>query len=160
MAGDSDPITVDTTHLERGILIKFPVNELPVFVLNRRVEEIADLEAMHKTKKEPVRNCPDCNTVLRSITDNILVIWGFNPSTGCELLYASSKDDGFDDLVLIDRGGFVDSCSHAVFDLSGRKLSGSDSTPKTLEVPAHKIYNGVIEIDRMAYPEHPTNSKT
>ena len=159
LAEHPDPIIVDTNLFQDGLLMKLPVNELPLFILNRRDQEVENLIEIHKDKVEPVTNCPKCNTILRSISENILVIWGFNPSTGCELYYASSKENNFTEYGLVDRGGFVDSCNDAVFDLTGRKLFGPKSTPETLEVPTYKIVDGVVEINRNIYPEHLTNNQ-
>jgi Rieske Fe-S protein len=154
----SDPIyrTVNTKDLERGILIRFNVNELPVYVLKRRPEEVAKLEENHKDNNNEVESCHKCNRILRSISKDIITIWGFNPSTGCMLVYASSKSDQYQDYGLINEGGFIDPCSNSVFDLSGRKISGPSCSPLVLEIPKHTLEEDILVIDERAYPEHKT----
>jgi hypothetical protein len=146
-AAEPLPVRLETSQLSPGLLIKFQVNNLPVFVLNRRPNEIASLRQSYGGSKERVASCATCDPVLRSISPNYLVVWGYNPSSGCELIYASSTATDWVGHPVHGRGGFVDKCSATEYDLTGRKLLGPNASPNELAVPPHSFHKGVIEIE-------------
>ena len=151
-AAELPPVKLDTGKLSPGLLVKFPINKLPVFVLQRRPNELTVLRQIHINDKVAVVGCAKCDPVLRSISPDYLVIWGYNPSSGCELIYVSSTATDWVGHPVHGQGGFVDKCSATEYDLSGRKLSGPKTSPNKLMVPPYTHNKGVIEIEANATP--------
>lgn len=147
-AEDSSFIPIDTSKFSRGLLVIIEVNNLPVFILNRRLDEIDSLKKLHAESLDPVPKCQDCNPVLRSVSPDYLVIWGFHPVSGCELIYASSTSKDWVGHAVHGKGGFVDKCSGTEYDLTGRKLTGPDTSPDELGVPLHCLHEGILEINK------------
>jgi len=145
-------IELNTSKIPIGTLINIPVNGLPVFILNRTDDSINYLNETHSGSINHGESCSECDSIFRSISPNIFVVWGFNPTTGCEVIYASSEDDEWVKSDKYSVGYFVDPCSDAIFDLSGRKISGKYSTTKELEIPEYSINSGVIRFNKSIYP--------
>lgn len=141
------PVRIDATKMPRGILLKIKVNSLPVFIINRRLTEIAALRKSYANHNKRVPGCPECDPSLRSISKDYFVVWGYNPSSKCELIYVSSTARDWIGHAVHGRGGFVDKCSNSEFDLTGRKLVGPKTSPSMLGLPQYSFHNGVIEIN-------------
>jgi len=145
-ATNPSPIRIEANKLLPGVLVKMQIDNIPVFVLARRSDEIAALRKSHAGNKEQVADCSACEPVLRSISPSYFVIWGRNTSSECELVYVSSTATDWVGYAVHGRGGFIDKCSASEYDLSGRKLAGPKTSPNRLGVPAHAFRNGLIEI--------------
>ena len=144
--GESSPVQLDTKHLYAGLLVIVKVNGLPVFIMNRRAEEIAALRAAHAGNHAKINGCVKCDPILRSVSPDYLVVWCYNPAAGCQLIYAASTATDWVGHPVNGHGGFVDKCSGTEYDLSGRKLSGPDSSPDELAIPTYTIQKGVISV--------------
>lgn len=140
-------IKFDPSTIERGIMINFPVNDLPLMVVHRRTSEIESLEINYSDKRIAIEECPMCIPALRSIKHDYFVTWGYHPTSGCELIYVSSEADDWDCHKIQGIGGFVDKCSGSEYDLSGRKIFGPTSSPSELLLPKHKFEDGNLVID-------------
>lgn len=144
---DGGSVRVDTKYVPEGMLAAVDVNGLPVFVLHRRQIEIDNLRSMYDESDAAAVDCARCDPVLRSVSADYLVVWGYSPDSGCELTYVSSTaTNEWEGYSIQGLGGFVDKCSGAEYDLSGRKLSGRNEGPNRLTIPRHTITNGVIVI--------------
>ena len=149
---ESSSVQIDTSKLYRGLLVIIQINDFPVFIMNRRLSEINALRKLHADSQEQVIHCSDCDPVLRSISPDYLVIWGHHPNIGCELAYASSTSNSWEGHKVHGIGGFVDKCSDTEYDLTGRKLTGPDTSPAELGIPFHKLINGKLEIGKQQHP--------
>lgn len=142
------PPTIDVATLPSGILVKFPVDSLPVFVLRRSSDELAVLRKTHATAQGGEEFCHDCDAITRSIDPEVLVVSGYNPASGCELIYVASKATDRSGYAVGGRGGFVDKCTQTEYDLSGRKLRGPESSPDELAIPMHRYVGTQLQILR------------
>jgi len=147
-AEETSSVRIDTNKLYRGLLVIIKINDLPVFILNRRINEIDSLRESHSERRNLVAQCPDCDPVLRSLSPDYLVIWGFHPVSGCELIYASSTAKDWVGHAVHGKGGFVDKCSATEYDLTGRKIAGPSTSPAELGMPSHRFHDEVLEIDK------------
>lgn len=139
---------MDVSTLPPGILVKVPVDSLPVFVLRRSSDELAALRKAHATAPRSKESCSGCDPITRSLDPEVLVILGYNPASGCELIYAASKATDWSGYAISGRGGFVDKCTQTEYDLSGRKLRGPESSPEELAVPIHRYVGTKLQIQR------------
>ena len=73
-AEESSKVRIDTSKIYRGLLVIIQINDLPVFIMNRRPSEIDGLRRVHAGNQRQVSQCPDCSPVLRSISPDFLVI--------------------------------------------------------------------------------------
>ena len=72
----------------------------------------------------------------RSLSDDVLVIAGWNPATGCRIRLNSARERAKSAAV------FGDSCGKAGFDAAGRRLREQGKTPATaynLFIPPHRL---------------------
>ena len=154
-ASESASISIDLNKkLTRGVLLKVSVHNSPVFIVYRRPNEIDVLRKQYAKVKAPVPGCEKCAPSLRSISPDYLVVWGNSPSSKCALTYASSTAKDWAGHAVSGRGGFVDQCSGAEYDLSGRKLMGPKTAPKELEIPHHILREGIIVFDTEVASKH------
>ena len=149
-AEDTSSVRIDPSKLDRGMLVIIQINDLPVFIMNRRLDEIDTLRKSHSKKKGQVVDCSDCDPVLRSISPDYLVIWGRHPVSKCELTYVSSTANDSVGHKVNGIGGFIDKCSGSEYDLTGRILSGPSVLTELL-VPLHTYHDGILKIKKEQY---------
>ncbi len=147
-AESKQPISFDPSKIEVGTMIKFPVNNLPIMVVHRKNSDVVKLINRYSSRSVQMESCLGCNPILRSINRSYFVAWGYQPKSGCELIYVSSEADDWDGHAIKGVGGFVDKCSGSEYDLSGRKIFGTDTSPSELPIPKHHFENGNLIIEK------------
>jgi len=91
-------------------------------------------------------------TAGRSLSEDVLVVAGWNPATGCRIRLNSVRERAKNAAV------FGDSCSKAGFDAAGRRLREQSKTPQpayNLYVPPHRMEDDKVVVGLAAGTEPP-----
>ena len=134
------PITVDLSKLQDGEQKTVVWRGKPIWIIKRRPEVIAALEAKNLNLRDPGSQVPQqpkyAENIYRSIQKKYLVLVGVCTHLGCAPTYR--PDAGAVDLGSDWPGGFFCACHGSKFDMSGRVFKGVPA-PTNLEVPPHKF---------------------
>jgi len=130
-AKENNTVTVKLNLLKPGMSILLKYKKLPVYVIHRTSNDIRYLEKKRGKNK------------LRSRRTKYFITWGYNPSSGCQLVYASSLDKewwkGHD---VYGHGGLVDPCLKVEYDLTGRAFKSYTNSILELPIPSYKFLTG------------------
>ncbi|MCG7993941.1 MAG: hypothetical protein JAZ06_00810 [Candidatus Thiodiazotropha taylori] len=185
------PIEVDITNLKPGQLMAIEYVDMPVWIYRRTTEDIEYLsknntsvlaDPMNENQKSSIEAAygssasyvwgrllyidqPELDKKpFRSINEEIFVVGGWSPHSGCVLTYQPKENRNK------TNAAFYDPCTGACFDVAGRiikgKLNGSragDLGKYNLYIPPYKLKNnttllvGVTEEKKI--PEIETHKK-
>ncbi|MGA7440182.1 MAG: ubiquinol-cytochrome c reductase iron-sulfur subunit [Luteibacter sp.] len=133
------PVTVDIGAIELGQKVTFAWRSLPVFVVNRTTDQLAQLKGLEPRLLDPMSSDAGqqpkyATNETRSIKPEWLVVIGLCTHLGCVPDFVPDiKPEPFD---ANWKGGFYCPCHKSRYDLSGRVFSGVPA-PKNLPVPPY-----------------------
>ncbi|MDF4001938.1 ubiquinol-cytochrome c reductase iron-sulfur subunit [Luteibacter sp. PPL201] len=143
------PVTVDISAIEAGQKVTFAWRSLPVFVVNRTTDQLAQLKGLDPRLLDPSSSDTGqqpkyATNPTRSIKPEWLVVIGLCTHLGCVPDFVPDiKPEPFD---ANWKGGFFCPCHKSRYDLAGRVFSGVPA-PKNLAVPPyHFIDDSHIQI--------------
>lgn len=134
------PVTVDLGPLEPGQMMLVEWRGKPVYVVHRRLEQLAALPGLDSDLADPRSERPNqpeyITEPFRSLEPRYLVLVGLCTHLGCAPRYR--PEEGASDLGANWRGGFFCPCHGSRFDLAGRVYLGAPAAPDNLLVPPHR----------------------
>jgi ubiquinol-cytochrome c reductase iron-sulfur subunit len=136
------PVKADISKLEPGQMVVVEWRGKPVYVVRRTETQVAGLEKLNSSLKDPESELPDSQPdyitgITRSIRPELLVIVGLCTHLGCAPKFrpeVGAADLGGDKWL----GGFFCPCHGSKFDLSGRVFAGVPAS-KNLVVPPYSF---------------------
>jgi ubiquinol-cytochrome c reductase iron-sulfur subunit len=133
------PVKADVSKLEPGQMIVVEWRGKPVYVLRRTEAQVADLDKLDSSLKDPESELPDSQPDYvtdkgRSIRPELLVIEGLCTHLGCAPKFrpeVGAADLGGDAWL----GGFFCPCHGSKFDLAGRVFQGVPASMNLIVPP-------------------------
>ncbi|MEC7120218.1 MAG: ubiquinol-cytochrome c reductase iron-sulfur subunit [Pseudomonadota bacterium] len=142
------PVTQDISAIEAGQMIVVEWRGIPVFVVNRTAEMVANLPKNDDQIADPASEKseqPDyAKNPTRSRTPEVMVVTGVCTHLGCAPNYrpeVGAADLGGSNWV----GGFFCPCHGSKYDLAGRVFKGQPA-PANLSVPPYVLDGNILTI--------------
>ena len=140
-------VTVDISKLQPGQMIITEWRKLPVWILHRTPEMIADLPSFNSKLKDPdskrtTQQPQYAQNIHRSIKPEYLVVIGHCTHLGCSPQFA--PEHGFELVGDWWKGGFYCACHSSEYDFAGRVFKGRSPAPLNLAVPPHKFLSDTL----------------
>ena len=142
------PVTADISKIELGQMVRFAWRGLPVFVVNRTKEQLADLPSLDPRLRDP--KCEEdqqptyCKNTWRSIKPEWLVMIGICTHLGCVPdYYGEIRPEPFD---AHWKGGFFCPCHKSRYDVAGRVFQGVPAPLNMVVPPYHFIDDTHVRI--------------
>ena len=143
------PVTIDISKIESGQMVRFAWRSLPIFVVNRTKEQLADLPGLDPRLRDP--ECKEtsqqpayCQNTWRSIKPEWLVMIGICTHLGCVPdYYGQIKPEPFDPHW---KGGFFCPCHKSRYDVAGRVFQGVPAPLNMVIPPYHYIDDTHVRI--------------
>ncbi len=136
------PVKFDASKVEPGQMVVVEWRGKPVYVMRRTAEQVADLEGLDATLKDPESEISKQPTYIdnraRSIKPELLVLVGLCTHLGCAPKF--QPEVGVTPFANESKGwvgGFFCPCHGSMFDLSGRVYAGVPASAN-LEVPPYR----------------------
>ncbi len=136
------PVTIDISKIELGQMVRFAWRSLPIFVVNRTKEQLADLPSLDPRLRDPeskeTSQQPSyCQNTWRSIKPEWLVMIGICTHLGCVPdYYGQIQPEPFDRHW---KGGFFCPCHKSRYDVAGRVFQGVPAPLNMVIPPYHYI---------------------
>jgi len=136
------PVTVDIGKIESGQMVRFAWRSLPIFVVNRTREQLADLPGLDPRLRDPhcketSQQPPYCQNTWRSIKPEWLVMIGICTHLGCVPdYYGQIQPEPFD---AHWKGGFFCPCHKSRYDVAGRVFQGVPAPLNMVIPPYHYL---------------------
>lgn len=132
------PIDVDLSNVEEGKKITISWRGKPVFIVNRSVESLDNLNTTRQRLRDPDSTLSEqpiyTKNNTRSLRERYLVVIGLCTHLGCVPLYYPKVGE----LNPSWLGGFYCPCHGSSFDLAGRVYKGVPA-PVNLVIPPHRF---------------------
>ena len=142
------PVTADIGKIELGQMVRFAWRGLPVFVVNRTKEQLAELPSLDPRLRDP--QCKEdqqpsyCKSTWRSIKPEWLVMIGICTHLGCVPDYFGEiRPEPFD---AHWKGGFFCPCHKSRYDVAGRVFQGVPAPLNMVIPPYHYIDDTHVRI--------------
>ncbi len=142
------PVTADISKIELGQMVRFAWRGLPVFVVNRTKEQLADLPSLDPRLRDPQSKEDQqpsyCKNTWRSIKPEWLVMIGICTHLGCVPdYYGEIRPEPFD---AHWKGGFFCPCHKSRYDVAGRVFQGVPAPLNMVVPPYHFIDDTHVRI--------------
>lgn len=134
-----ETIEVNLAKLDEGSFIGVDIEGGPYYIVKRSPEE---LELLTSTYGE---------NNLRSEKNKFVVVEATSPDSGCAVVYIPKGSKKLCGHPVSEVGGFVDMCSCAWFDLTGRRKS-YECPGKDMEIAPHKFLDDTVVV--VGYSPH------
>lgn len=142
------PVVQDISAIEAGQMIVVEWRGIPVFVVSRTAEMIANLVKDNPVIADPISDLSDqpeyAKNPTRSRSPELLVVTGVCTHLGCAPTYrpeVGAADLGGNNW----QGGFYCPCHGSKYDLAGRVYK-SMPAPKNLPVPPYSLAGTILTI--------------
>lgn len=142
------PVVQDIGAIEAGQMIVVEWRGIPVFVVSRTAEMVANLMKDNPVISDPVSEKSDqpeyAKNPTRSRSPELLVVTGVCTHLGCAPTYrpeVGAADLGGNDW----QGGFYCPCHGSKYDLAGRVYKGVPA-PTNLPVPPYSLAGSILTI--------------
>jgi len=134
-------IEVDISKLKSGELLVAKWRRMPVWILRRTPQMLAELEQLEPRLKDPYSERetqqPDyAKNAYRSIRPEYLVVVGICTHLGCSPNFR--PEHAIKEIGNWWKGGFFCPCHTSEYDLAGRVFKGRSPAPLNLPVPPHR----------------------
>ncbi|MFA9204516.1 MAG: ubiquinol-cytochrome c reductase iron-sulfur subunit [Flavobacteriales bacterium] len=142
------PVVQDIGAIEAGQMVVVEWRGIPVFVVSRTAEMVANLMKDNPVISDPVSEKSDqpeyAKNPTRSRSPELLVVTGVCTHLGCAPTYrpeVGAADLGGNDW----QGGFYCPCHGSKYDLAGRVYKGVPA-PTNLPVPPYSLAGSILTI--------------
>ena len=142
------PVVQDIGAIEAGQMVVVEWRGIPVFVVSRTAEMVANLMKDNPVISDPVSEKSDqpeyAKNPTRSRSPELLVVTGVCTHLGCAPTYrpeVGAADLGGNDW----QGGFYCPCHGSKYDLAGRVYKGVPAPPN-LPVPPYSLAGSILTI--------------
>ncbi|BFM22088.1 hypothetical protein [Gilvimarinus japonicus] len=129
----AETIEIDLSKLEHGVL-GLDIEGGPYYIIRRSAEEKSIL----------IREYGEQH--LRSGHSDFMLIQAVSPDSTCALLHVKKGTKKYSNHPVSLSGGFLDLCSCAWFDLTGRRKSENCSGPNITPAPHSFLQNEVVRV--------------
>jgi len=140
-------VEVEVGDLEPGALRVVEWRGMPVFILRRTPEMIADIKGLDDQLKDPnseedSQQPEYARNEYRSINPEYLVVMGVCTHLGCAPNFR--PEHGILEIGEWWKGGFLCPCHQSSYDLAGRVFAGRSPAPLNLPVPPHEYLSDTL----------------